>query len=611
MNTKQTKSLQPKIILIILSFAIVPLVIFSIIGLFFTQNNIKKTTVNEIIITTQILTNSIQTYMDERISTIRQLSQADVFETDDYSAINQYIKEIYKASHEIKALKVYNLDGKLLADAATEYINIEENTKSFFEQYSFGKDLIEQIKNSSQGRVFIKFQLDNKNEDNIKSELILITPITDDSNKKVIKILVEELSLSQYQNSFLSITENSISNIKNLLIFDENGQIVNDYNSFENGLTLRSSNGFFDDIMAHSNSNDNYYETEEYYIGHSNINLNLGEDTILTWHLVATAKKNNTIITTQALTSLLLTLIIAIISILIISRIVKMGFVPFKNSLLTLEKIKEGDYSQKLNQFHSGELFLLQNSFNSLLDKINHSFNELNKSVEREKELGILKTNFIAMASHEFRTPLAVLSAAAEVILKYKDQLKPEDIDKRMKIIKTKVDEMTLMIEEVLILSSADSNNIQFNSEELNLQQLIKKSIDEFQLTQKEQRKIAFNFQEADYQIKTDKKWIKHIVSNLLSNAAKYSNSDTEIEVNLKATQSEISFSIKDQGIGIPSEDLKYLFNFFHRASNVGDIQGTGLGLAIIKKGLELLKGTISVDSEEGKGSIFTVHLPK
>jgi PAS domain S-box-containing protein len=242
--------------------------------------------------------------------------------------------------------------------------------------------------------------------------------------------------------------------------------------------------------------------------------------------------------------------------------------------------------------------------------KVKDRTQELEKSLLREQELGLLKSNFVSMASHEFRTPLTSISATSDVILRYFDRLSREDINKRLEKIKREVDDMTIMLEDILIIGRSDSQKLDYNPDILDIIDLIKNIIYEYQLSESKKRKIVYDLPLPVIIAKVDRKWIKHIVINLLTNAIKYSNEDTQIEISIKREPSGVSFSFRDYGVGISKEDISRLFEPFYRGSNVAGISGTGLGLIVLQKALELHNGKIEIASKIGEGSNFKVILP-
>jgi PAS domain S-box-containing protein len=261
--------------------------------------------------------------------------------------------------------------------------------------------------------------------------------------------------------------------------------------------------------------------------------------------------------------------------------------------------------------FGVGQDITILNEYKENLEsKVKTRTQEVLESLEREKELGLLKTKFVSMASHEFRTPLTSIKATSDIILRYYDKLSREDIDERLKKIKREVEEMTIMLEDILIIGKSDAQKLDYNPELLDIVSLIKDIISEYQLSESENRQIVYEISDPVICVEVDRKWIKHIVLNILSNAIKYSDEGKVIEITIKQRQAGVSFCFKDYGMGIPKEDIKLLFEPFHRGENVKNISGTGLGLAVLKKAVELHRGIIEINSELGEGSHFRVILP-
>jgi PAS domain S-box-containing protein len=252
---------------------------------------------------------------------------------------------------------------------------------------------------------------------------------------------------------------------------------------------------------------------------------------------------------------------------------------------------------------------------------------ETYKALQRERELGELKSRFISMTSHEFRTPLTTIQSSAELLERYRDRLSEEKQLAHLHRIQTAVERMTQMLDDVLIVGKAESGKLEFQPTPIDVVQFCRNLVEELQLTAKNQHKINFIHQgdctlaaqgtseegsgELIHSLPlVDEKLLRHILGNLLSNAIKYSPGNRSVQFNLTCLNDKAIFQIQDQGIGIPPEDLPRLFESFHRARNVGTIQGTGLGLAIVKQCVDLHKGEITVASEVGKGTTFTVTLP-
>jgi signal transduction histidine kinase len=247
---------------------------------------------------------------------------------------------------------------------------------------------------------------------------------------------------------------------------------------------------------------------------------------------------------------------------------------------------------------------------NELEFKIKHRTKELEESLGREKELGVLKTNFVSMASHEFRTPLTAISATTDIILRYYNELSQDGINIRLEKIKKEVLDMTVMLEDILIIGKSNSQKLEYKPSLINLTDTIKNIVSEYQLSDPQNRSISYALSSSDIMVVADKKWINHIVINLLSNAIKYSEDDTPIEISIKEEQTVVYFSFTDYGIGIMKKDIEKLFEPFHRGENVGNVTGTGLGLSVLEKAINLHKGKIEIESEIGKGSRFKVILP-
>jgi PAS domain S-box-containing protein len=255
------------------------------------------------------------------------------------------------------------------------------------------------------------------------------------------------------------------------------------------------------------------------------------------------------------------------------------------------------------------DITILNEYKENLESKVKFRTQKLEESLEREKELGQLKSSFVSMASHEFRTPLTSIKTTSDIVLRYGDKLSREDINERMRKIKREVEDMTVMLEDILIIGKSDAHKLNYNPELLNIVSLITDIITEYQLSESENRSIDYIISSPVIMIHADKKWIKHVVINLFSNATKYSEKVKPIEVSIKQERRGISFCFMDYGIGISQEDIKLLFEPFHRGKNAQNISGTGLGLSVVQKAVELHNGKIEVESKLGKGSSFKVTL--
>ena len=256
------------------------------------------------------------------------------------------------------------------------------------------------------------------------------------------------------------------------------------------------------------------------------------------------------------------------------------------------------------------DITILNEYKKNLESKVEYRTQELQESLEREKELGQLKTSFVSMASHEFRTPLTSIKAISDIILRYSNKLSQESINARLEKIKKEVDDMTTMLDDILIIGKSEAQKLAFNPDIEDIVFLIRQIITEYQFSDTTNRQLIYDIPNSIIMINVDKKWIKHIIINLISNAEKYSNKNTPIKISIHQNQSNISFSFQDYGIGISKQDIKKLFEPFHRGSNAQNIPGTGLGLSVLQQAVDLHNGKIEVESNLGKGSKFKIILP-
>lgn len=233
------------------------------------------------------------------------------------------------------------------------------------------------------------------------------------------------------------------------------------------------------------------------------------------------------------------------------------------------------------------------------------------KSLEREKELNELKSRFVSMASHEFRTPLTAILSSSEILLHFRERLDEEKINRKLNIISLEVKHLTNIIDDVLDLGRMQSGRSEFRPEMTDLDLICRDLIDEFQARLDLKQNIAYSCQQAPMMATVDKRLMRQVIMNLVSNAIKYSPEGKSIYVTLEQTPDTIIMKVRDEGIGIPADDLTHLFEPFHRASNVHRISGTGLGLSITKQAVEMHDGTIEVETQENVGSTFIVQIPR
>ncbi len=235
---------------------------------------------------------------------------------------------------------------------------------------------------------------------------------------------------------------------------------------------------------------------------------------------------------------------------------------------------------------------------------------DIREALERQRELNVLRTRFVAMTSHEFRTPLASILSSAELLRYYSERVSPEERGQLLQSIEAGVQRMTLMLDRILLIGKAEAEMLEFKPQQLDLKTLCEQLIQDARLQHPQaQSSIALDWQLPHTMGAFDEKLCRHIFSNLLSNALKYSPAGGGVRMCVQSAEHKTLFAIRDQGIGIPADELHHLFDSFHRASNVGAIAGTGLGLSIVKKSVELHGGSITVSSTLGEGTCFTVVL--
>ncbi len=234
----------------------------------------------------------------------------------------------------------------------------------------------------------------------------------------------------------------------------------------------------------------------------------------------------------------------------------------------------------------------------------------LQDALEREKELNQLKSQFVAMTSHEFRTPLAAILVLVESLSYYRHKMTAEQVDQRLNRVKSQVGYLTEVMDDILCLARLQSRQAEFKPVIGDMDALCRTIIKEFTSRSDIRHDIRYTCNGPQRHCMIDDRLMRQVLSNLLSNAIKYSPNATELSVYLEYQPTTMVLSVQDAGIGIPDNARHHLFEPFLRADNVAGIAGTGLGLTIVKESVERHQGTIAVTSALGQGTTFTVTVP-
>jgi PAS domain S-box-containing protein len=244
----------------------------------------------------------------------------------------------------------------------------------------------------------------------------------------------------------------------------------------------------------------------------------------------------------------------------------------------------------------------------NLEEMVKERTHKLNQALEKEKELVGMKSRFISIASHEFRTPLATISLASGFLQKYLAKMTPGQVAQKLEEVEKQVKQMTFLLDDVLLVGKAEAGKIKINLSKLTtaaLKQIASDAVESLGT-----HKLVYSEKCDQMEITTDEKLIRNIVTNLLTNAVKFSPDKNKVYMDVSCDQQRMRITVRDEGMGIPAEEIEELFIAFSRGSNVGSIEGTGLGLSIVKKAVDLLSGSLDVKSELGKGTEFKIVLP-
>jgi PAS domain S-box-containing protein len=243
------------------------------------------------------------------------------------------------------------------------------------------------------------------------------------------------------------------------------------------------------------------------------------------------------------------------------------------------------------------------------LQRLEQSQTELSEALDKEKQLSEIKSRFVSMASHEFRTPLSTVLSSASLLEKYKTAEEQDKRSRHIDKIKNSVRHLNDILEDFLSLGKLDEGKVESHAGEFDLQEFISETMDDMKGLLKEDQHFELDYDGCTI-IFSDKKLLKNILINLITNAIKFSDKGSKISIGTKANKDEAVISIADQGIGIAEEDQLHLFSSFFRGANATNIRGTGLGLHIVKRYIDLMGGSVQLNSRLDQGTTITFTIP-
>jgi PAS domain S-box-containing protein len=273
---------------------------------------------------------------------------------------------------------------------------------------------------------------------------------------------------------------------------------------------------------------------------------------------------------------------------------------------------RQGSFSTMLG---SGAIIVLNGEDHLLfmmvdISKRKQAEAELQRTLVREMELSQLKSNFVSMVSHEFRTPLGIIQSSAELLRDFYQKMVPAEREEQLESVTRNTRRMAGMMEEILILSRLDAGKLNFQPAALDLNAFCRRLVDEVLSATHRRCPIELSLASALPPAHADERLLTHILNNLLSNAVKYSEPGVCVRFAVERATDEVVCVIRDEGIGISEDDQQMLFTTFHRGANVGSRAGTGLGLVVVKRCVELHRGQVQIRSSLGKGTAVTITVP-
>lgn len=280
-----------------------------------------------------------------------------------------------------------------------------------------------------------------------------------------------------------------------------------------------------------------------------------------------------------------------------------------EDDLINQKELLQASYIKikELNDSLENEVELRTAQLQKALNQIRDSRDELSRALNKEKDLGDLKSRFVAMASHEFRTPLSTILSSASLLAKYTNTEEQDKRDKHIERIKKSVHNLTGILSDFLSMGKIDNGKIELRASKINIPEFILNICHEMEVQGKENQKIKYKHIGEVY-IFLDESLLTNIIFNLISNAQKFSADNGEIKINTTIQEHILKLEVKDSGIGISKKDMEHLTERFFRAENATNIQGTGLGLHIVSKYVEIMNGSLKIKSNLGKGTTLTLQ---
>ena len=263
-------------------------------------------------------------------------------------------------------------------------------------------------------------------------------------------------------------------------------------------------------------------------------------------------------------------------------------------------------YSAELERQVKNRTLILEEA----IEELEKTKKDLHHALQKEKELNELKSRFVSMASHEFRTPLTTMMSSLSLVTKYGEQNDVQNQSKHVNKIKTSINNLTDILNDFLSVSRLEEGRIEHLPERVHVMDFIAGIVSEMQLMASGGQRITYQHTGPEM-ASLDPKIFRNVLFNLISNAIKFSPEGGEVEVTSALSGHSFEISVRDRGIGISKEDQKHLFGRFFRGHNATHIQGTGLGLNIVAKYAELMEGSVHFESEENKGTVFTIRIPQ